>query len=89
MFRYIVKRVIDLKLLDKVLRQMGLFYEIKCEKETTEFDMDMESANFVTARKFIISIDLSPIEYLRTYYDIDIEDEITKVMMRIEELSKE
>ena len=89
MFRYIVKRVIDLKLLDKVLRQMGLFYEIKYEKETTEFDMDMKSANFVTVRKFIISIDLSPIEYLRTYYDIDIEDEITKVMMRIEELSKE
>lgn len=89
MFKYVVKRAIDLKLLDKVLRQMGLFYEIKCEEETTEFDMDMKSANFVTVRKFIISIDLSPIEYLRTYYDIDMEDEITKVIMRIEELSKE
>lgn len=91
MFRYEVRNMINLDLLDSSMRELGLYYECGYEKEYNEFNfMSMleDKECYIRVKKLVIDVDLSPLKKDISFYSINLEDCMTNYLLWLEKESE-
>lgn len=91
MFRYEVRDKINLELLDRKMSELGLYYECGYREDYNElhgWSRRENEKHFITIKKLVIDVDLSPLEYNKELYGIDLEGLMSDYLLYLEKESE-